>query len=85
MRFDREGPECADDMKSLLTAFVDICGMLIKSQFIVNCDAKVFEIVHYLHWFVVNVYVVLWGSFLSGVKYEFFCFCYVEVVVCTPF
>lgn len=69
-----EGPERADDMRSLLAAFVDVRGVLAGSQFTVNGDAKVFEVVHCFHWLVVDVYGLLWGGVLAGVKYEFFCF-----------
>lgn len=53
--FDEKGPKYTNDMQSLLTVFMDVCGMLIKVQFTVQSDAKVFDTVHYLHWLVVDV------------------------------
>lgn len=35
--------------ESLLAAFMDVCDVVIKAQFIVQDDAKVLKVLHHFH------------------------------------
>ena len=40
--------------ESLLAAFMDVCDVVIKAQFIVHDDAGVLKALHHFHWLVVD-------------------------------
>lgn len=72
--------------KFLLATLVDVHGVLVEGESVVDSDAEVFKAINYLYWLVVDEYGVVWSNFAAGVKYEFFCFDSIKekVVICTP-
>ena len=63
-----------NDKTSLLTASMDVCDVVIKTQFIVYSDAQVPESVNNLYWLVVyRAGAVRGGEFTACVQDEFLC------------
>lgn len=58
--------------KFLLAALVDVHGVLVEGESVVNSDAEVFKAINYLYWLVVDEYGVVWSNFAAGVNMSYF-------------
>ena len=67
MRGYREGSQLADGRKSLLAAFQDVGGVMIESQFVVQCQSEVFVAVYNFYCLIVDMGGVPGGSVMDFV------------------
>ena len=79
----------ADGTESLFTSLLNVRDMMGKTEFIVQGDTKVFMMLYYLYWFIIDVYGSVGDSdFAVDARCEnqFLCFGYIklQVVVLTP-